>query len=157
MSTANVFDGNLSRPRTEEDPPEAESEYGVFKQKCEAMLGERLGEQLIIFRLAAVWNRDCPRVRQLELHSRSGEAHHVWQGDAVNVTLAKQIGDYAKYVLAHGLRGIFHVGTTDVVDHFAFEEMVCRALGIAPPEFEVEKVMPQAFQAVIPARKEIPA
>lgn len=120
------------------------------------MLRERLGEQLIIFRLAAVWDRDCPRVWQLELHSRSREAHHVWRGDAVNITLAKQIGDYAEYVLRHGLRGIFHVGTTDTVDHFAFEKMVCEARGIMPPEFEVEEVAPQAYQAVIPARKEIP-
>ena len=157
VSTANVFDGNLSRPRMEEDPPEAESEYGVFKQECEAMLREKRGDQLIIFRLAAVWDRACPRARQLELHSRSGEAHHVWQGDAVNITLARQVGDYAKYVLGHDLRGIFHVGTTDVVDHFAFEKMACRALGIVPPEFEIEEVTPQAYQAVIPSRKEIPA
>ncbi|MBD5150903.1 MAG: sugar nucleotide-binding protein [Oscillibacter sp.] len=157
VSTANVFDGNLSRPWTEEDPPEAESEYGVFKRECEAMLGERLGDQLIIFRLAAVWDKDCPRARQLKLHSRSGEAHHVWRGDAVNITLAGQVGDYAKYVLGHDLRGIFHVGTTDVADHFAFEKLACEALGIAPPEFEMEEVVPQAYQAVIPARREIPA
>ena len=29
--------------------------------------------------------------------------------------------------------------------------------GIAPPEFEVEEAAAQAFQAVIPARKEIPS
>lgn len=156
VSTANVFDGNLSRPWTEEDPPAPESDYGVFKRDCEVMLTEKLGGHLIIFRLAAVWDRDCPRVRQLEAHGRNGEAHHVWQGDAVNITLARQVGDYAKYVLEHDLKGIFHVGTTDTVDYFAFEKMVCEALGIAPPEFEVEVAESQAFQAVIPARKEIP-
>ena len=156
VSTANVFDGNLSRPWTEADPPAAESEYGVFKQNCEAMLRKKLGEQLIIFRPAAVWAADCPRVRQLEAHSRNGEAHHVWRGDAVNITFAPQIGDYTRYVLNHDLRGIFHVGTTDMVDYFAFEKLVCGTLGIVPPEFEVEEVSPQAYQAVLPARKEIP-
>lgn len=156
VSTANVFDGDLSRPWTEADPPAAESEYGVFKQNCEAMLRRKLGAQLIIFRLAAVWSPDCPRLRQLEAHSRSGEAHHVWQGDEVNITFAPQIGDYTKYVLDHDLRGIFHVGTTDTVDHAAFEQMVCQALHILPPPFEVERVSPQAYQAVLPARKEIP-
>ena len=51
VSTANVFDGDLSRPRREVDEPTPESEYGVFKRDCEAMLAERLGERLIVFRL----------------------------------------------------------------------------------------------------------
>lgn len=42
VSTSNVFDGELSRPHTESDPPAAESEYGIFKQKCEAMLSKKL-------------------------------------------------------------------------------------------------------------------
>lgn len=156
VSTANVFDGDLSQPWTEADPPAAESEYGVFKQNCEAMLRRKLGGQLIIFRLATVWAPDCPRIRQLESRSRSGELYHAWQGNAVNITLAEQIGEYARYVLSHGLRGIFHVGTTDTVDYLAFEEMVCEALHIAPPQFEVETVSPQAYQAVLPGRAEIP-
>lgn len=156
VSTANVFDGDLSRPRTEADPPVPRSDYGAFKRDCEAMLNRKLGSRLMIFRLAAVWSSDCPRVRLLRKHSRSGELHHTWRGDAVNVTLAAQIGDYTKYVLDHDLRGIFHVGTTDVVDHYAFERMVCETLHITPPEFEIEEVEPQAYQAVIPAREEIP-
>ena len=59
MSTSNVFDGNLSKPWTEEDVPVPESDYGIFKRKCECMLQEKLSEQLIIFRLSAVWDRDC--------------------------------------------------------------------------------------------------
>ena len=157
VSTSNVFDGDLSRPRTEEDLPIPESDYGVFKRNCEVMLTEKLGERLIIFRLPSVWAPACPRIRALEAHSRSGEPHHTIQGDAVNVTLAKQVGDYAKYVLGHDLRGIFHVGTTDTVDYFAFERMACETLRIVPPEFEVEVVETQAYQAVLPARREIPA
>ena len=156
VSTANVFDGNLSRPWTEADPPAAESEYSVFKQNCEAMLHKRLGEQLIIFRLPSVWAADCPRVRALKAHSRNGEPHHTICGDSVNVTLTKQIVDYAKYVLEHDLRGIFHVGTTDMVDYFAFEKLVCETLGIVPPEFEVEEAGMRAYQAVLPTRKDIP-
>lgn len=156
VSTANVFDGDLSRPRTEADPPVPKSDYGVFKRDCEAMLNRKLGSRLMIFRLAAVWSSDCPRVKLLRKHSQSGELHHTWRGDAVNVTLAGQIGNYTKYVLDHDLRGIFHVGTTDVVDHYAFERMVCKTLHITPPEFEIEEVAPQAYQAVLPAREEIP-
>lgn len=156
VSTANVFDGDLSRPRREVDEPTPESEYGVFKRDCEAMLEERLGERLSVFRLPSVWSEDCPRVRMLERHSRSGEAHHTWRGDAVNVALARQVGDWARYVLGHGLRGIFHVGTTDMADYFAFEKMACEALGIPEPTFEIEEVGWDAYQAVLPGREDIP-
>lgn len=156
VSTSNVFDGDLTRPHTESDPPAAKSEYGVFKQHCESMLHKRLGEQLTIFRLPSVWAADCPRIRLLKEHSRSGKKHPTIHGDAVNVTLAKQIGEYAKYVLEHDLRGIFHVGTTDTVDYFEFEKMVCETLQIVPPEFEIEEAESQAYQAAIPTRNEIP-
>ena len=156
VSTANVFDGDLSRPRTEADPPCPESEYGAFKRDCEEMLYRRLGERLVILRPASVWAAGCPRIRALKAHSQSGERHHTIRNDAVNVTLARQIGEYARYVLTHGLRGIFHVRTTDMADYFAFEKMVCETLGIAPPEFDVTAAEPQAYQAVLPARVEIP-
>lgn len=156
VSTVNVFDGDLSRPRTEKDSPSPESDYGIFKRDCEAMLSESLGNRLIIFRPATVWDFDCPRVRQLKSHSCSGELHHTYSGIMVNVTYAKQIGTYARYVLDNNLGGIFHIGTTDTVDYFTFEKMVCETLDIKPPKFEVKETRPAVFQAAIPARKDIP-
>ena len=57
ISTANVFDGDLSQPCTEQTPPNPESDYGKFKRDCETMLMEKLPAQLIIFRLGAVCAR----------------------------------------------------------------------------------------------------
>ena len=156
VSSANVFDGDLSRPRTEEDSPSPESDYGIFKRDCETMFGKSLGNQLIIFRPSTVWDFDCPRVRQLKIHSCSGELHHTHSGIIVNVTYAKQIGTCAKYVLNNNLRGIFHIGTMDTVDYFTFEKMICETLDIKPPKFEVKETSPAVFQAVIPARNDIP-
>lgn len=156
LSTANVFDGDFSRPWTETDTPRPESDYGIFKRDCEEILRKKLGTQLIIFRLSTVWAPDCPRIRLLADHAQSGKPHHTWMGDQVNITLARQIGDYAKYVLKHDLRGIFHVGTTDTVDYFTFEKTVCEALGIGEPTFEIEETGMEAYQAVLPGRREIP-
>lgn len=156
MSTANVFDGDLSRPRTEADPPAPASDYGRFKASCEAMLREQLGDRLAVFRLATVWDSDCPRVRQLAEHSRTGQPHPTYPGCMVNITLAEQVGAYASYVLRRSLHGVFHVGTTDTVEYPAFEKMVCEALGIRPPEFVGESPETRTFQAVLPARREIP-
>lgn len=156
ISTANVFDGGLSRPWTEADPPRPESDYGIFKRDCEAMLEAKLRERLMIFRLPSVWAPDCPRIRLLAAHSRNGELHHTIQGNTVNVVLARQIGDYAKYVLEHDLRGIFHVGTRDTVDYYTFEKRICEVLGIREPVFEIEETGMEAYQAVLPGRKELP-
>ena len=74
----------------------------------------------------------------------------------INVTLAKQIGEYAKYVLDHNLHGIFHVGTTDMVDYSSFEKMVCQALDIKFPQFVTEYATAEkVFFAVLPSRKDI--
>ena len=156
MSTANVFDGNLSQPWSEDDLPMSKSDYGCFKRDCEAMLGQLLGNQLIIFRLAAVWSFDCPRIQQLKLHSQNRESHYTYPNYMINVTLAKQIGEYAKYVLDHNLHGIFHVGTTDMVDYSSFEKMVCKALKIEFPQFVEAAATEEVFFAVLPSRKEIP-
>ncbi|MGN1002971.1 MAG: sugar nucleotide-binding protein [Oscillospiraceae bacterium] len=156
ISTANVFDGDLSRPHTEADPPVPASDYGIFKRDCEALLRARLPERLIVFRLSAVWAPDCPRLRRLQEGVRTGKPVQSYQGDRLNISLAEQIGRYARYVLDHGLDGVFHVGTTDTVDYFEFEKMVCQARHMPLPAFETETVEGTVFQAVLPARREIP-
>lgn len=156
ISTANVFDGDLSRPWTETDPPVPKSDYGIYKRDCEAMLQKKLPGQSIIFRLAPVWAPECPRLRKLEESSGIGAAVHTYPGTIVNISLAQQIGWYAKYVLKHHLTGIFHVGTMDTVNYFAFEKMVCSTLDIHPSKFEMEPAEGTSYQAVIPSRSDIP-
>lgn len=156
ISTGNVFDGNLSKPWTEHDLPMPQSDYGSFKRDCETMLGKILEKQLIIFRLSFVWSADCPRVQQLKLHSRNKKPYRTYSNYKINVTHTKQIGNYAKYVLDNNLCGIFHVGTTDTVNYFSFEKMVCEALKIDLPQFIAEAGGDEASFAILPTRKEIP-
>lgn len=74
----------------------------------------------------------------------------------MNVTSSSQIGAYAAYVLTHDLKGIFHVGSTDTVDYFEFQKMVCDLLKIQYPAFALEDIPEKVYQAVISARTEIP-
>ena len=156
ISTGNVFDGNLSKPWTEYDLPVPESDYGNFKWDCETMLGKILENQLTILRLSFVWSVDCPRVQQLKLHSRNKEPYRTYPNYRINVTLAKQIGNYAKYILDNNLHGIFHVGTIDTVNYFSFEKMVCETLKIDMPQFVTETEDKEVCFAILSARKEIP-
>lgn len=156
VSTANVFDGDLSQPWTEADLPVPQSDYGIYKRDCEVMLQKKLPEQLIIFRLSMVWAPECPRLRRLEECSRTGKPVQTYQGIRVNISLTEQIGWYARYILDHDFTGVFHVGTTDTVDYFEFEKMICETMGIELPEFVIETEEGTVFQAVIPARSDIP-
>lgn len=156
ISTANVFDGDLSRPWTEEARPNPGSDYGKFKRDCEEMLTQKLSEQLIILRIPSVWAPECPRIQTLRQHSANGEPLPAYPNDHVNVTLASQVGAFAAYVLENDLSGIFHVGSVDTVDYFAFQKMVCELLGLKMPVFAPEEIPEKVFQAVLPARAEIP-
>lgn len=120
------------------------------------MLQKKLPGQLIVFRPATVWAAECPRLHRLKECSRTGKTVHTFEGYTVNISLAEQIGWYARYVLEHDLTGIFHVGTKDTVDYFKYEKTLCKALGIPMPEFEIETMENAVFQAVIPTRQEIP-
>lgn len=156
ISTANVFDRDMSQPWTEEAQPSPESDYGKYKSDCEAMLTEKLSKQLIIFRLPSVWAPDCPRIQMLREYSTSRKPLSTYPNDYVNVTLSSQVGAYAEYVLTHDLKGIFHVGSTDMVDYYEFQKMVCDLLQIQYPAFALEDIPEKVYQAVIPARTEIP-
>lgn len=156
ISTANVFDGDMSRPWTEEAQPDPESDYGKYKRDCERMLAEQLSGQLIIFRIPSVWAPDCPRIQMLREYSANRKPMAAYPNDYVNVTLSSQVGAYAEFVLKNNLRGIFHVGSTDTVDYLEFQKMVCDKLQIKYPAFAPEEIPEKVYQAVIPAREEIP-
>lgn len=156
ISTANVFDGDMSRPWTEEAQPSPESDYGKYKRDCETMLTEKLSKQLIIFRIPSVWAPDCPRIQMLREYSTSRKPLPTYPNDYVNVTLSSQVGAYAAYVLTHDLKGIFHVGSTDMVDYYEFQKMVCDLLKVQYPAFVLEDIPEKVYQAVIPSRTEIP-
>lgn len=156
LSTSNVFDGDLNRPHTETDLPAPCSDYGIFKYDCETMLQKKLPGQILIFRPSMIWAPKCPRLSSLIQCSCSGKPSRTWQNFHINITLAEQLGWYADYVLGHGFTGIFHVGTRDTIDYCDFDTMVCKAMHIQIPDFEVEKMTQTSFQAVIPTRPEIP-
>lgn len=156
ISTANVFDGDMSQPWTEEALPAPESDYGKYKRDCERMLTDRLSGQLVIFRIPSVWAPDCPRIQMLREYSASRKPLPTYPNDYVNVTLTTQVGACAAYVLTHDLKGIFHIGSTDTVDYNEFQKKVCDLLKIQYPAFVPQDIPEKVYQAVIPARKEIP-
>lgn len=156
LSTANVFDGDLSRLHYEGDAVCSDSTYGQFKIACEGLLRERLGQDCIILRPPEIWGRRCPRLDSLLERTRAGSPIQTYENLSVNYTTDTQIAKWTAFILAHGLRGVFHVGTVDTSDYTAFLDRLAEALGLPRPVYNVERNDTAAYQAVLPGRREIP-
>lgn len=155
LSTANVFDGDLSRPHYEGDALCSDSSYGQFKIACEGLLRDRLGEDLIVLRPPEIWGEDCPRLRAFLDHVRIGTPVQTYENLWVNYTLDTQLAQWTAFILACGLRGVFHVGTRDLSGYTAFLERLAEGLGLSRPVYQVYANDTPAYQAVLPGRAEI--
>lgn len=155
ISTANVFDNDKTSPWTETKEPDPESEYGIFKRDCERLV-QRIVPEVVIFRLCAVWAEDANRLQWLLDSGANKTPAFSLTNDQINITYADQIGWYAKYVLAHDLKGVFHVGSKDLVDWHEFNLKVCEALDIKDVTYNINTMDGENYQAVIPGRNEIP-
>ncbi|MEH6942310.1 sugar nucleotide-binding protein [Bacillus sp. JJ722] len=128
FSTTNVFDGDFSRPHTEKDFPISESDYGKFKINCENMLQEMLAERAIIIRIPAIWGKNSPRWQLIKDSIENNEVIDVYSNLICNnlsdVTLAKQL----RFIVENNLKGIFHLGTLDMMSQADFFEQLVSKL-----------------------------
>lgn len=158
ISTANVFDNDISRPHTENDVPNAESEYGLYKTACEEMLKKHLKERAIIIRIPCVWDNNCPRIHQLLDCAKNEKPLQMWDSLMINYTTPQQISTWISYIITHDLKGIFHIGTTDMMSYWEFYKKIIDTmqLSIAPPKLAVEHLPNTYYQAVLSNRTDIP-
>lgn len=131
-SSANVFDADGTKPHDENDPPQAQSDYGKFKLRCEQLLLER-AQSPVIFRLAAThgWapNRTARTeafLQKLKAGQRVTQARGVFQNRSFVGDLAKQI---AMLALSQDARGVYHLGTEDSADEVDFLRGLATAFG----------------------------
>lgn len=157
LSTANVFDNRLSTPHYEQDETNAESDYGKFKISCETMLRGILGEKCVILRFPEIYGHNCPRISKLKENIENKRTIHTWANLYVNYTLDIQIAKYVEHIIHNHLTGIFHIGSTDVYDYARFQKELAERLHLGIPDFEVETLPQKQYQAVLTARKDIPA
>ncbi len=124
ISTANVFDQDMSVAHTESDAPSAASEYGKFKMACEDLVNDHL-DHVAIVRLPMVFGQSCRRVKELVESASKEEALPIFPGLKLNITTNEMIADKINHMVATRPTGIFHFGTTDRVHHASlYKELV---------------------------------
>lgn len=153
FSTANVFDGNLALPHYENDCPKSSSEYGKFKILCENRLREILGDQAVIMRLPFVYGKNSVRMRQVKTGCEAGTLD-VYKNFICNYVTDVQIADYVEWILRENKKGIFHIGSTDIMEYEMFVLRLMKRFGRENPMFHY--MDGAGVMAVLSRREDIP-
>ncbi len=158
ISSLNAFDhpSQLDRPHFEHETPRAESKYGNHKIQCEQIVRCALGDNGVILRIPPVYGRNCPRVHSLQNAARTGQPVRVSTPHALNFTTDEQVARWVSYIIGHGLKGTFHIGTRDTRDYCVFQRDLAKALGLGNLVFQVERQKEPVVQAVLSEREDIP-
>ncbi|WHY78634.1 sugar nucleotide-binding protein [Neobacillus sp. WH10] len=128
FSTTNVFDGDLSRSHTETDIPTAESDYGKFKINCENMLKEILDERVVIIRIPAIWGKNSPRWSLIKESIKNNTVIDVYSNLVCNNLLDVQLAKQLRFIIENDLKGIFHLGSVDMMTQGQFFEQIVSKL-----------------------------
>jgi dTDP-4-dehydrorhamnose reductase len=130
FSTANVFDGDYSRPHYEDDRLNSRTDYGMFKIECEKLLKETLKEDACILRIPEVWGKNCPRISNLLDKVSRGEKITGYPGIMVSNVTDVIIAKKLRCIMEENLHGIFHLCSEDTISHMGFRRELLKRLGL---------------------------
>jgi dTDP-4-dehydrorhamnose reductase len=122
ISSANAFDHSVETPHYESDMPSAESAYGIFKVTCEKMLMDLLQEKAVIIRVPFIWSKQAPRFLRIKQDISEGIPVLCHRNLYSNHTTDLQIARYIHHIIRYDWKGIFHVGSTDIIEYKDFVE-----------------------------------
>lgn len=128
FSTANVFDGDFTKHHVETDIPVAESDYGNFKIKCENTLKQILCERAVIIRIPAIWGKESPRMNLIREGMEGNKTIDVYSNLECNNLLDTQLAKQLRFIIEKDLKGIFHLGSEDMMTQESFFEALIEAL-----------------------------
>lgn len=156
-STANVFDNDLSKPHYEDDPTDAESDYGIFKADCEKELKKILGENLCILRLPQIWGKDCKRIDEILTKIKNKEEIEVYANLLYNSNTDVTIAEQVRFLIKNNLSGIYHLAAEDVITHNDFYMKLINRLGYTREIRIKETLLPgeKCYLAVLSNRRKL--
>jgi dTDP-4-dehydrorhamnose reductase len=137
ISTDLVFDGELGRPYTEDDPPQPIMEYGRQKLAGEEVVAEALPEALIVRTSLIYGGAEPSRHERLVLDAADGAADVRFFSDELRNPV--RVGDLAAALLElarSDAAGVLHLAGADAVSRYEFARLVAAAAGRDPDALE---------------------
>lgn len=157
LSSANVFDGFSHYPSYEYDKTLSESIYGRFKIKIENLFLKIPEEKYVIARLPMVFGYASPRVKELRETIQSGKPYEVFPNLVVNTAYSDKLVQQFHYIINQQKRGIFHLGSKDLIHHDEFIREVVEKLHLKNPVLKnVYTSNFDRFLAVLPKDNQLP-
>jgi len=156
-STGNVFDGDPTKAHLKSHEPIAESDYGKFKIECEKILRKGLNDNGIILRLPMIWGKDSPRLNSILTALKVNEKVDVYTNLYLNNNTDEMLAKQICYVIENDLKGIFHLGSSEVINHYEFVKKFIINLGYKNVKFNEETIPGEKYYlAVLPTVGELP-
>ena len=157
LSSANVFDAYSKYPSYEFDKTLSHSVYGHFKIKIENMLLRLPKKQVLILRLPMVFGTSSPRVNALKLFLKEQLPIEIFPNLIMNVTSDCKLVQQIHYMINRRKKGIFHLGSSDLVHHDEFISDIITSLGNYNPKFKhVYTTNDERYLAVLPKENTLP-
>jgi dTDP-4-dehydrorhamnose reductase len=157
ISAANVFDAYSKYPSYENDKTLSLSVYGHFKIKIENMLMRLPQEKWTIIRLPMVFGKGSPRIKEIKQLSTENISVEVFPNLIINVTHDFRFTQQMHYLINRKKRGIFHLGSNDLVHHEDFIAELVQKSGIKKATFKkVYTTNEDRFLAVLPKSNKLP-
>ncbi|GAA0871727.1 hypothetical protein GCM10009117_08730 [Gangjinia marincola] len=133
LSSANVFDAFSNFPSYEYDKTLSESVYGRFKIKIENALLRLPNKNYAIVRLPMVFGKKSPRIEEIKEYIKNEVPIEVFPNVVVNATTISKITQQLHYIINRSRRGVFHLGSDDLIHHDDLILDICQASGHDQP------------------------
>ncbi len=133
LSSANVFDAFTNFPSYEYDKTFSYSIYGRFKIKIENALLRLPKEKYMIARLPMVFGALSPRVEEIKTYNAVRDPIEVFPNVVINATILSKVTQQIQYLINHKAKGVFHLGSTDLVHHEDLILDICKKLDFKNP------------------------
>ncbi len=157
LSSSNVFDSYSKYPSYENDKTLSESVYGRFKIKIENTIMRLPKRKWTILRIPMVFGSKSPRVEGLKQSIKLKEPIEVFPNLIVNVTTYDKLTQQIHYIINRNKKGIYHLGSTDLVHHDDFIKDVVESLGDFTPVYkQVYTTNDERYLAVLPKLNMLP-
>ncbi len=157
LSSANVFDSFTNYPSYEYDKTFSESPYGRFKIKIENALLRLPTSKYVIARIPMIYGYNSERVQKLKQLHYLKTPIEVFPNVVINATTLSKFTQQIHYIINRNKKGVFHLGSTDLVHHFDLILDICKKLNLNNPLFkQVYNTNEDRYLAVLPKDNLLP-
>ncbi|MHA7057224.1 sugar nucleotide-binding protein [Aquimarina sp. M1] len=157
LSSANVFDTFSNYPSYEYDKTLSTSVFGRLKIKIENALMRLPTHKYVIARIPMVFGAGTPRVQELKTLYDLDAPIEVFPNVIINATSISKLTQQLHFIINQGKKGIFHLGSTDLIYHLDLITEICDMLQLENPAFkQVFDSNNDRYLAVLPKDNALP-